>query len=167
MVGRHSTFSPEIADTICEQLAEGHSLRRICATKDLPHIATVFRWLEQNAAFREQYARARELQADTLADEILDIADDGRNDKTVDENGIEVIDHDVIARSRLRVDARKWIASKLKPKVYSERSMTTIDATMTTTVRMITDAELLNIASGGGARITFEAESPDEPDGMD
>ena len=68
-----------------------------------------------------QYARAREEQAETYADEIVAIADDGRNDTYIDENGNERVNQDVVARSRLRVEARKWVASKLKPKKYGDR----------------------------------------------
>lgn len=86
-------------------------------------MATVFRWLanEDFAAFREQYTRARETQADTLFDEILSIADDSKNDTYIDEEGRTRTDQEVIARSRLRVDARKWMAGKLRPKVYGDK----------------------------------------------
>lgn len=122
-VGRPSEFSQETADLICERLADGASLRSICLKDDSPAQATVFRWLAASETFREQYARAREAQADVLADEIVDIADDGRRDY-VDADGLKTVDHDHIARSRLRVDARKWIASKLKPKKYGDKVST-------------------------------------------
>lgn len=120
-MGRPSKFTTNLADVICEKIADGKSLRAICSDDSMPSKAAVFRWLATNPEFRDQYARAREAQADALADEILDIADDGANDSYTDENGVTRTDHDVIARSRLRVDARKWIASKLKPKVYGDR----------------------------------------------
>jgi hypothetical protein len=87
----------------------------------MPSKTTVFKWLGANAVFADQYARAREAQADTLADEITDIADDGSRDYAASEDGRPVVDHDHIARSRLRIDARKWIASKLKPKKYGDK----------------------------------------------
>ena len=114
-------FTQDMADLICERLAEGESLRSICATEGMPSKAMVFRWLGARKEFADQYARAREAQADALADEILNISDDGRNDTYQDEDGNVRTDQDVIARSRLRVDARKWIASKLKPKVYGDK----------------------------------------------
>ena len=125
-MSRPSKFTPKIADDICEQLSNGMSLRTICAADGMPRASTVFRWLASDGVFREQYARAREAQADYLADEILQIADDGANDTYVDENGNVRTDYDVIARSKLRVDARKWIAAKLKPKVYGEKVETEI-----------------------------------------
>ncbi len=116
-----SRYTLKLADEICERLAEGESLRRICSVEEMPNKATVFRWLSQHKAFRDQYARAREAQADSLADEILDIADEADNDSYIDDNGNVRTNHEVVARSKLRVDARKWIAAKLKPKVYGDK----------------------------------------------
>lgn len=112
-MARPSDFSREIADTICERLIEGESLRSICRDDEMPSASTVCRWLSNDEAFQEQYAHARELQADTLFDEIVDIAD-GR--KAL----LEGNDPDV-QRDRLSVDARKWMAGKLRPKKYGEK----------------------------------------------
>lgn len=79
------------------------------------------RWLEVNEGFRESYMRAREAQADYLAEEIIQIADDGQNDTYTDDEGQVRTNQDVIARSRLRVDARKWYASKLAAKKYGDK----------------------------------------------
>lgn len=119
--GRPSEFTEEIADEICDRISSGESLRRICSDEGMPSKTSVFRWLYNNKEFCFQYARAREVQADSLADEILDICDDGSNDTYTDEEGNVRVNTDVIARSRLRVDTRKWIASKLKPRVYGEK----------------------------------------------
>lgn len=121
MSGRPSEFTQQTADAICERIADGESLRSICRGDDMPAKSTVFKWLSQNATFADQYTRARETQADTLFDEILSISDDGTNDSYKDEDGNPRTDHDVIARSRLRVDARKWMAGKLRPKVYGDK----------------------------------------------
>jgi hypothetical protein len=121
-VGRPSDYSDEMVGLICARLADGESLRKICESADMPDKATVFRWLadESKVGFRDQYVRAREAQADKLAEEILEIADDGRNDTYQTDDG-EAVNHDVIARSRLRVDARKWLASKMAPKKYGDK----------------------------------------------
>ena len=99
------------------------SLRAICEDKKVPAARTVHRWLtkEENGDFRQQYARAREMQADTLFDQILAIADDGSNDTQKTDDGKVIVDHDHIQRSRLRVDARKWMVSKMAPKKYGEK----------------------------------------------
>jgi hypothetical protein len=120
-MGRPSDFTQELADLICERLADGESLRAICADDAMTAKSTVFRWLASDQVFQDQYARAREVQAETMADEILAIADDGLNDTYVDDNGGKRTDVDVIARSRLRVDARKWLASKMAPKKYGDK----------------------------------------------
>src|ERR1041385_4379143 len=108
-MARPSSYTQEKADAICERLINGESLRKICLDPDMPDASTVCRWLahEDNELFRQQYARAREAQADTLADEILDIADDGSNDFMGDD---EKYNGDAVQRSKLRVDARKWLA---------------------------------------------------------
>lgn len=87
----------------------------------MPAKSTVFKWLAGNKGFADQYARAREVQAETMAEDILSIADDGSNDTYKDDEGHPRTDQDVIARSRLRVDARKWLASKLLPKKYGDK----------------------------------------------
>lgn len=119
--GRPSTYSKALAATICERLSDGESLRAICRNPDMPSRDSVFRWLRVHPEFSDQYARARELQADALADEILAIADDGSRDYVIDEDGIKRVDHEHIQRSRLRVDARKWYAAKLAPKKYGDK----------------------------------------------
>jgi len=123
--GRHTKYCAELAEKICALLMEGYSLRKICARYGMPDKSTVCRWLAHEPTFRDQYARAREIQAELLADEILDIADDGTNDyverETADGNTRILVDHDHINRSRLRVDARKWVAEKLLPKKYGAK----------------------------------------------
>lgn len=126
-MGRPSTFSQETADAICERLAEGESLRAICEADDMPSRETVRRWLRENEPFCAQYARAREEQADHFAEEIVVIADEdpvtvfekaGRGDDAPD---IERVDSAAVAHQRLRIDARKWFASKLAPKKYGDK----------------------------------------------
>lgn len=120
---RQIEYTEEIGARICEELVEGHSLRSICKRDDFPAISSVFKWLTLFPAFAEQYARAREEQAETLADEIVAIADEA--DTVVKDlgDGLTAVTFDsvAVARNRLRVDARKWVASKLKPKVYGDK----------------------------------------------
>ena len=118
--GRPSLYSQEYADSICDHIASGRSLVSWCNEGDRPSYTSVMRWLDAHESFRENYARARQDQADFLAEEIVQIADDGSNDTYLTEDGPKT-NQDVIARSRLRVDARKWYASKLAPKKYGEK----------------------------------------------
>jgi hypothetical protein len=87
----------------------------------MPSQSMVFRWLAANTGFREQYAHARETQAEYWAEEIVSIADDGTNDTYLDGDGNERVNHDVINRSRLRVDTRKWLMARMAPKKYGDR----------------------------------------------
>lgn len=119
--GRPLKYGPETKSIICALIASGKSLTAICKMDGMPHIDTVFTWMLEDAEFSERYTRARETQADVLADEILDIADEAFKDYTVDADGNQVVNQEAIQRSRLRVDARKWIASKLKPKKYGDK----------------------------------------------
>jgi hypothetical protein len=79
------------------------------------------RWLQDDEDFRKKYALSRQQQAEVLAQQLIEIADDGSNDTYKTEDGQTVVNHDHINRSRLRIDVRKWIASKLLPKVYGEK----------------------------------------------
>ena len=103
--GRPSGYSEDLADTICQEIMAGKSLRLICAMEGMPAASTVYAWLGQYPVFQDMYARAREVQADVLADEILEIAD-----SDLDPN-----------RARVMIDARKWLAGKLRPKKYGDR----------------------------------------------
>jgi hypothetical protein len=117
-------FSQNIFNRICERIAEGESLRGICEDEDMPSTTSVKRWLIDSEPLRAQYAHAREVQADTLFDEMLDIADDARNDwmeRRGEEDAGWVANGEHIQRSRLRLEARKWMAGKLRPKVYGDK----------------------------------------------
>lgn len=124
-MARPSSFTQEQADLICGKLASGQSLRSICEDAGLPDRTTVFRWLRDIESFRNQYMRAREDQADAIFDEMLEIADDGEFDyetKTRDDGSeYEAVNHDHIQRSKLRIEARKWVLGKMAPKKYGER----------------------------------------------
>ena len=121
--GRQSSYSQDTADMICERLSCGESLRSICRDQDSPGLSTVFKWLATVPDFREQYAHAREAQAEALFDEIIEIADTPQiGQKTVSKaTGVEITEADMIEHRRLQVDARKWIASKLAPKKYGDK----------------------------------------------
>lgn len=107
--GRPSTFTPAVGESICKLLIGESgslpmSLRKICQRKDMPGITTVFEWLERHQTFADQYARARSIQADVLADETVSIADAEKDP----------------AKARIRIDARKWFAGKVAPKKYGD-----------------------------------------------
>jgi hypothetical protein len=121
--GRPSVYTPEVARKICLQIAEGKSLREICRNEDMPADATVREWVvDDRDGFSAQYTRAIQARAVLWAEEITGIADDGSNDTYIDPNtGQEKTNAEVVARSRLRVDTRKWMLSKVLPKVYGDK----------------------------------------------
>ncbi len=103
-------------------MAAGESLRQICTDEHMPSEAAVRGWAVDNVdGFAARYARARDMHADALFDEALEIADDVSGDWTKDKDDKPVFDHEHVQRSRLRVDTRKWAAGKLAPKVYGDK----------------------------------------------
>ncbi|MER1940494.1 hypothetical protein ABS755_07270 [Castellaniella sp. FW104-16D08] len=125
-MGRRSAYTTELAAKICERLAAGESLRSICRDDDMPADSTVRLWVADDVeGFSAQYARARDTGLDTMADSMLDIADDGSNDwvesNDPDNPGYR-LNGENVQRSKLRVDARKWYLSKLAPKKYGDKT---------------------------------------------
>jgi terminase small subunit-like protein len=146
--GRPSSYTPEIAEEICRRMADGESVLKICKEPGMPSTAAIFRWLEAKPAFREQYARARELQAHHYFERIVQIAFDDKSDFFVDnETGKVISDHVRVARARLQVDALKWCSAKLLPKVYGDRG----------------DRHEGVQADAGPITITWAASDPPEP----
>jgi hypothetical protein len=106
----------ERVEKVCERIEQGESLRKIFASDNSPMSNTLFyRLINENPDINERYARAKQIYADSLFDEILDISDHSEQDHT------PFTGTNVIQRDRLRVDARKWILSKLEPKKYGDK----------------------------------------------
>lgn len=147
-IGRPTKFTQKLGDIICEQLALGMSMRKVCASDDIPSMQTVFSWLRTNKEFLEQYTRAKQESADAMAEDLLDIADDGTNDwmtrEGKDGSEYEVVNSEVLQRSRLRIEARKWLMGKYKPKKYGDKLA--VDQTSEINVKHsyedMTDAEI-------------------------
>lgn len=126
--GRPTTFTDDIGDLICGLIAEGQSVRKICQLPDMPVISTVMLWVakgnrgvEPYVLFSEQYARAMDDRTEYWAEEIIDIADNDSEDEIFTEDGKRVQNGEFIARSRLKIDSRKWLMGKLKPKKYGDK----------------------------------------------
>ena len=123
-MARPTKFTTALAETICERIAAGESLIAICSEGTMPDKSAVYRWLSQDEDFAGKYRIARELQADSLFDEILQIADTpqiGERTKTDKDGNTETTEGDMIEHRRLQIDARKFMAAKLKPKKYGDR----------------------------------------------
>ena len=124
-IGRPSIYTPELAERICLEMAKGRSLRAICQDEGMPARSTVHLWEVNNVdGFSDRYARAQFIRVLEMADETLDIADNASNDwmATNDpENSGFKLNGEAVARSRLRVDTRKWMSSKLAPKLFGDK----------------------------------------------
>lgn len=118
--GRPTIYTEEIIDIICERLCTGESLRSILKTEGMPSMPTVMRWLLNRPEFESKYVRARRLQAEVWADEMIDIADDSTNDYMEKKGGVE-LNPENIQRSKIRLEQRRWYAEKLLPKVYGPK----------------------------------------------
>ncbi|EOW5099659.1 ubiquitin carboxyl-hydrolase [Salmonella enterica] len=108
-VGRPSDYLPEVADDICALLASGESLVKVCKRPGMPAKATVFRWLSEHEEFRDKYAKATEARADSIFEEIFEIADNA------------IPDAAEVAKARLRVDTRKWALARMNPRKYGDK----------------------------------------------
>jgi hypothetical protein len=121
--GRPCTYSHAIAEKICERLAGGESLRKICEDKRMPPAPTVRGWVvDDRHGFAERYARAFDMGMDEIADEILAISDEV--EVIAQHEGKEVqmkMDTAAVARNRLRVDARKWLLAKRAANRYGDK----------------------------------------------
>lgn len=115
----------EIFTKILFKIESGESIRSILKEKGMPSNAIFYSWIDSDSDKLKRYARACELRADAIFEEILEIADDSSGDLKVNDKGEETIDNEFVQRSRLRVDARKWIVSKLNPKKYGDKQETT------------------------------------------
>ena len=118
--GAPTIKTEKLLDDICAGIALGKSARAMCMEVGISQ-RVLWNWLATDEIFMQQYARAKERCADVYAEEIIEIADDSSGDIRVLEDGREVTDNEFVQRSRLRVDARKWYASKLVPKKYGDR----------------------------------------------
>ncbi len=149
--GRQRKYSEEIAAEICDRLAAGEPLRKICLDSHLPNAATVHGWvIDDYEGFHKRYARAREIQAEMIAEEIESISDDESKD-IFDKIDGSTPNRVAVERAKLRVDARKWLLAKLHPKKYGEAKTVTHAGEMTVNQTQLTPKQaadaLLSAAS--------------------
>jgi len=114
-------LTPELKDEVCRRIADGATVREFAAQGGMPGKSTIFAELRRDPEFADAYAKAREMQLESWEDELLAIADDVSRDVVTRPDGGAAFDHEHIARSKLRVDTRKWIMSKRLPRRYGDR----------------------------------------------
>lgn len=128
--GRPTEYSDEVIDQICEIISKSEKgIHKICRENpDFPSVAILMRWLSDgnHRYFVEQYRRAKELQADFMAETLLEISDDSSDDTIITEKGV-LENKEFVNRSKLRVETRKWLMSKLLPKKYGDKLDVTSD----------------------------------------
>lgn len=141
-------WSARLEALICARLSSGKSLTEICRKKRFPSYAAVMERISlmeakeiPSTGFVENYARSRTRQTERFVEELIAIADDGTNDFYADKEGKPLADQENINRSRLRVDTRKWIASKLLPKKYGEQRQGDINVTAISGTQVVLNQE--------------------------
>lgn len=134
--GQPTSFTEEKGDLICGLIAEGKSIRQIVALPDMPVMSTIMLWVlkgvkgeEPYVKFSEQYTHAVEMRTDYWAEEILDISDNDMDDAIFTDDGKRVQNTEFIQRSKLKIETRKWLMGKLKPKKYGDKA--TMDVNIT------------------------------------
>lgn len=132
-MGRPTTFTKELGDHICDWISKGGSLRKLCKQDDMPDISSVILWVvkgnrhvEEYKDFSIQYQQAQDDRTEVWAEELNEIADDSDADYIFTDDGKRITNSEAIARSKLRVDTRKWLLSKLRPKKYGDRVTTEV-----------------------------------------
>ena len=150
----HTPDSDRAMAELCDHITAGGHLAEFAKARGFSY-TSMRRWIDDDAAGRAaMYARAREERADKLADEIVAIADElDVQAKHDGEDVTLVLDAAAIQRNRLRVDARKWVASKLKPRTYGEK----LDVTQQVTIKDVPDDELTRRAAEILAMVTTPA----------
>lgn len=130
--GRKTTYTAAKAKKICDVIASSSiSVRELSSQDDMPCEVTIYKWLNDNEEFAKNYAHAKKSQLEYMANEIVDIADNAENDymrrqgRDDDEDSGWVTNGEAIQRSKLRVDTRKWLMSKLNAKKYGDKTQLT------------------------------------------
>lgn len=120
-------YTDEIGYEICKNLSLGHSLTKTCLEMNIC-LSTIYRWFDRYPSFKENYTRAREIQADYLAEEIISISDEPAKEEVKGEDGKSnsFTSSSAVQRNKLRVDSRKWYVAKIAHKKYGDK----IDATL-------------------------------------
>lgn len=120
-MAKPTIYTSELATQICDEMIGGKSLYKICAMEGMPAYRTIMNWRASNDEFRKMYLVAQQERAEAYIEEIIDIADDSSGDYTADKDGDLHFDAEHYQRSRLKVDTRKWIASKMIPRLYGDK----------------------------------------------
>ena len=156
-------YAPEIVDRICSEIANGKSLRTICNMDGMPDKRKVFEWVSKYPDFKAKYDVAIRERAHAYVEEMMDIADNGTNDwmeNNDPDNPGWKFNGEHVQRSKVRLEARKWVACKLLPKIYGEKVEHMIAHRQATEM---TEEDLERIAAGGSAGTADQTQVPGQP----
>lgn len=120
-----NTYTPALAELICERIAGGMSLREACRDESMPSRESVRRWLRDDPEFEKRYAQAIQQRSDAFLEDIIDISHDATNDfmdrRRADGTIERVPDPEQVARSKLRINTLQWVMAKSQPRKYGQR----------------------------------------------
>ncbi|MFA5355289.1 MAG: hypothetical protein WC302_00925 [Candidatus Paceibacterota bacterium] len=111
--GRPRAYSEALAKKICDKMAGGKTLSKICKLAKMPAYQTVIDWTNQYPEFKLLYQEAKDKQMDAWAEQIVDLSDDS------------IMHPAATGKAKLQVDTRKWLMSKLKSKRYGDKTILT------------------------------------------
>jgi hypothetical protein len=150
-MGRPSEYSQEIADAICERIAEGEPLRVICREDGMPAWRTVYDWLSKREEFSARFTRARDIGFDAIAEEALEIANtplEGVRIEVGDDGKTKTVSEDMLGHRKLQIETRLKLLAKWAPKKYGDKLDLNHGGSIRTTADL-SDAELAAIAASG------------------
>jgi len=155
--GRPPELTDEQADELLQRITDGDSLLDIVQSDgDWPSYRTIFRRIESDSDFRDRYDRARAIQAERWADELITLSDSLPEDATVEQ----------IAATKLQVETRKWIISKRLPKKYGDAPTNSVNLTSTTNnFLVVTEAERLDMIEQRKRLQIENRRNPSQPTG--
>ena len=133
----------DIFKEVFNRVSNGEAIRTVLKDKNMPDSVTFYKWLDKDKDKIKQYTRATDERADSIFEDMIDIADDQEGDVYIDKDGNEQTNHNINQRARLRVDTRKWYLSKLMPKKYGDKQF--IESTNTTYSVEVTQEEIEKI----------------------
>lgn len=139
-----STYSPSLAQCLCEQVASGMSLAAACRLPGFPGASTAYQWRRDYPEFAEALDIANQIRGDVVIDEASVIADDSSQDwqeVTRKDGRVEIVlNNEHVQRSKIRVDLRKWTAARLSRRQWGDNK--SVDLTATVSISNLTDEEL-------------------------
>ncbi len=161
---QHTEYNHELAIEICETVAtNGSGLATLCKRNShWPHRDTIYKWLRLNKIFADMYTQAKRDQVAALVDDIIEISDDSARDDKHNENGDVSCNSEWVARSRLRVDTRKWIAAKLVPRLYGDNMLARELADEMEEFKKLLESKNIRKSSHGDTKSHDEEESTQE-----